>query len=634
MWVKERMVDNYAEQWEAAANELFRTDELQWWQAFGSIVMKGGDVVTPVANYLQAKVAAVRAECRRRGIPCRILTLKPRQKGSTTFSSAELYHDLRRKRTSGCVIGAQYSQTQNAFDIMRQLQAADVFPWGNQGEINVEEGKWSHGSKLVQETAADGEAGRSGTFQFLLGTEVARWAEKGVKDARKVLAGILKCVPLLPDTCVILETTANSASGDFYERWLDGMDAEAFLGGAPLLDGSYVRVFAPWFEFHDGAIRLTEKQQLQIEDTLDCEERYRGEREALDEFGFRDADGVMRLGNSCSAVIPGQGGKMLGPFNAWEQLAWRRWAIDNECKKSVEVFNQDYPESWEKAFLRSGRRRFNAAGLKAQRAGIKAPVAGVLEEQAEGRIVWRETSEEEGSILRYESPRAGRRYLLCADTMTGASQVSGADPDCHAVFVLRAGYFESGRGWVPPAVVARIKSPCRWDIDILEEQVWRLARHFGGRGGCMIVPEINMDRGLVELLKLRGATIYERQTYNEREGRVTGQLGWKTDKGTRERAVENLARAIRENGQEGEGFEIRDSHAVGELEKFVVKDSGRSEAENGHHDDDVLSLAIGLATIGSATELKEEIVARKLPPDLARLERMDRNVSRGNRGYS
>lgn len=618
---------------EKLAEVIFRNDERTWWEAFGTIVLKGGEVVTPVANYLQEKVAAVRAECRRRGIACRILTLKPRQKGSTTFSVAELYHDVRRKRTSACVIGAQYSQTQNAFDICRQYQAADRFPWGNEGSVNEEVGKWSHGSKLVQETAADGEAGRSGTFQFLLGTEVARWAEKGVKDARKVLAGILKCVPLLPDTCVILETTANSASGDFYERWMDGLDADAFLAGAPLQSGSYVRVFAPWFEFHDGAMRLTKKEQLAIEDSLDTEPRYIGERDILNEFGWKDGDGVLRLGTSCTKVVAGNGGLMLGPFSAWEQLAWRRWSIDNECKKSVEVFNQDYPESWEKAFLRSGRRRFNAAGLKMARKGIRAPEHGVLEDQ-KGRVVWRATSEEEGSILRYESPRVGRRYLISADTMTGASQVTGMDPDCHGVFVLRAGYFEHGRGWVPPAVVARIKSPCRWDIDILEEVVWRLARHYGNASGCMIVPEINADRGLVELLKLRGAVIYERQVYNEREARMTGQLGWHTSSKTREPIIEALARAIREHGQDGEGFDIRDAHAISELECFVVKDNGRSEAENGHHDDDVLSLAIGYSALGSATELKEEVVHRRLPPDIERMERSRNGRAGGPRGYS
>lgn len=621
---------------EALAAEIFRTDELAHYEAFGSIVLKSGDEQSPpVANFLQLLISAVRAEFRRRGLPCRILTLKPRQKGSTTYSGQNLYHDLRRKRTSGCVIGAQYSQCKNAFDIISHYQAKDTFPWGNDGKVTEEVGRWSNGSKLVMETAGDGEAGRSGTFQFLLVTEAARWAEKGVKDARKVMAGILKCVPPLPDTCVIIETTAAGASGDYYDRWLDAMDAADFLAGAPLQPGSYVRVFAPWFEFHDGAIPLSKKEQLAIEDSLDTEERYRGEKDLLNEFGWRDEAGVMRLGKSCTKTVPGPGGTMLGPFTAWEQLAWRRWSIDDECKKSVDVFNQDYPESWQKAFLMSGRRRFNNHGLKKTREGIKQPTFGVLERQGDDRVVWRTTSAEEAMIYRYEEPKSGRRYLVSADTMTGASQTVGADPDCHGVFVLRQGFFESGRGWVPPAVVARIRPPCRWDIDILEDQVWRLAQHYGGRGGCMIVPEINMDRGMVELLKKRGATIYERQVYNEREQRMTGQLGWQTTKNTREPIIENLAKAIREQGQEGQGFDIRDAHAVGELEHFVVKDTGRSEAEGGHHDDDVLGLAIGLGVIGSATELKEEVLRRRLPSDLERMERRANAATAARvRGYS
>ena len=619
---------------EALAAEIFKTDELAWYESFGSIVLKSGEEQTPVANFLQLLLSSVRAEFRARGLPARILTLKPRQKGSTTYSSANLYHDCRKKRTSACVIGAQYSQTANALEIVKHYNTKDRFPWGNDGQVTEEVGRWSNGSRLVMETAGDGEAGRSGTFQFLLVTEAARWAEKGVKDARKVMAGILKCVPQLPETCVIIETTAAGAAGDFYERWLDAMDAADFLAGKPLRPGSYVRVFAPWFEFHDGAMRLSEREQLAIQDSLDDEERYKGERDLLNEFGWRDEKGVMRLGKSCTKQVTGPGGSMLGPFTAWEQLAWRRWSIDDECKRSVEVFNQDYPESWHKAFLMSGRRRFNAAGLRKTRDGIKRPEIGVLERQdGSGKVVWRAASEEDAMIYRYESPKPGRRYLVCADTMTGASQTSGADPDCHAVFVLRQGYFEQGRGWVPPGVAARIRPPCRWDIDILEEQVWGLAQYYGGPGGCMIVPEINMDRGMVELLKKRGATIYERQVFNEREGRVTGQLGWQTTKATREPIIENLAKAIREQGQDGQGFDVRDEHAIRELEHFVVKENGRSEAESGHHDDDVLSLAIGLALLASATELHEEVVQRRLPRDLQMMEQQALRRGIVRRGY-
>lgn len=606
-----------------AARAAMRENTGAWWEVHGRISDKAGNIVRPQLNFLQITIERLVAFCEAHNLPVRILVLKPRQKGSTTYSGANLYHRLRRRRTSACIIGGQYSQTANAWKIVDLYNRTDRYEWGNEGAVNQERGTWSHGSELVPETARDYDAGRSGTFQALLATEVARWSEEGAANAREVLAGILKCVPALPDTIVILETTAKGASGDFYERWGRAKTMEEFMANPT--PGDYVRVFAPWFEFEDSTFTLTPEQKDEIRTTLDAEEWYQGEQELIDTYGNNEA-GFPRLGNS------------VEKHDVWEQLAWRRWAIENECERDVEVFNQDYPDTPENAFLRSGRRRFNNAGLAwlSKRKGTRKVRHGVLDDLDDGaRAVWRDTSVAEATIHQWEAPLEGRRYLITADPMTGASQTVSADPDCHAVFVMRAGWWEHGRGWHPPAVVARIAPPCRWDIDILESQVWRLARYYGGTPqGCLIVPEINMDRGLVELLKLRGARIYERKQFNRREDRFTGALGWQTNSATRESMIEGLARAIREYGRDGEGLDLWCSHAIGELENFIVKPSGRSEAESGWHDDDVLALAIGLATIEGATPYVVPRISRPLPRDLARYEANKARLPARYAGYS
>lgn len=606
-----------------AARAVLRESTGAWFEVHARIANKAGDLVRPRLNYLQRQIEQLVSFCEERGLPCRILVLKPRQKGSTTYSGANIYHRLRRRRTSACIIGGQYSQTANAWKILNLYNESDNFDWGNSGTVNQERGVWSHGSELVPETARDFDAGRSGTFQALLATEVARWAEEGAANAREVLAGILKCVPALPDTLVILETTAKGASGDFYERWGRARDLADFMANP--IPGDYVRIFAPWFEFEDSAFDLTPEQKDEIQRTLDAEEWYQGERELIEAYGNNDA-GFPRLGSSVEG------------HDVWEQLAWRRWAIENECERDVEVFNQDYPDTPENAFLRSGRRRFNNAGLAvlSKRKGQRKPRLGVLDELDDGRrVIWRDASAADASIHVWEQPLPERRYLIAADTMTGASQTTSDDPDCHSVLVLRAGWWETGRGWHPPAVVARIVPRCRWDIDILEAHVWRLALYYGGNPqGCLIVPEINMDRGLVELLKLRGARIYERRTYNRREQRMTGALGWQTNTATREPIIEGLARAIREFDREGEGVELWCPHIIAELENFIVKANGRSEAERGWHDDDVLALAIGLATINGATPHVTVRQTRPLPRDLVASESRRQQAPAGHAAYS
>lgn len=581
-----------------------------WWESYGKIWPKDRSrgLIIPKQNYLQAKIQAVIAKLEELGLPQRIIGLKPRQKGSTTYFAAVDYCHMRRKAAHACVIGGQYSQTREIWEMLRTYQANDSFDWGNTGEINTKEGNWSNGSRLKPETAGDALAGIAGTYQVLHATEVARWSRYGVANAGEVLANILKCVPLISDTLVILESTAEGASGTFYDRWLQAIDAEDFLGGKVALQpGQYVRVFAPWFEFNDSAAKLTPTLKKQIQSTLDSEEEYQGEQDLIDRYGRND-NGKLRLGQSVTE------------FDQWEQLAWRRWAIREECKRDKAIFDRDYPHSWQDAFMKSGNLRFNATGLSVLRKRINQRTAlpGMLEDKT-GRLGFRGTERGEATVIIYEKPSPGRRYLLSVDPMTGASQVSGEDPDMHGVFVIRAGYYDNMGQWTKPATAARIV-PCRWDIDVLEKQIWNMARYYGGRSGCKIVIEMNMDRGLTELLKQRGADLYQRQIFNQREFKLTDALGFQTNPKTRENLIESMAEAIREWDTPGNGIDIFDTHAIEQCENFVVTQSGHSQAAEGFHDDDVLAIALGLHLIEHGTNFFPERLPDHLPPDLRAIQ--------------
>ena len=102
----------------------------------------------------------------------------------------------------------------------------DRFDWGNQGEVTSTYGSWSNGSQLIAETANDRLAGISNTFQENV-PETARWAKYGVANAAGVLANVVKCVPLLPKTMIILEEfgEAQGPSGSFYERYTRAVEA-------------------------------------------------------------------------------------------------------------------------------------------------------------------------------------------------------------------------------------------------------------------------------------------------------------------------------------------------------------------------------------------------------------------------
>jgi hypothetical protein len=592
-------------------DSAIRNDVGCWFESDNAkIVDKAHNTVTPRQNYLQKKVQDTVFRFEQLGLPIRIIGLKPRQKGSTTYFGALDYHTMRRRPTSYCVIGGQLSQTDSLWAMLTCYNSHDRFAWGNTGDVTATAGSWSNGSLLTAETANDKLAGISNTYQGLHCTEVARWQRYGVANAAGVLSNILKCVPLLPNTIVILESTAEGANGSYYERFVSSVDCEDFISGkVTIQEGDYVRIFAPWFEFEDSVKpkHLTDAEKKHIEATLDADPSYDGEKDLIASYAVTDGNGVRHLGGSVKS------------HDIWEQLAWRRYAIEKECEGDKNIFDRDFPHSWQTAFQKSGQQRFNAGGLAMLRKRIsqRAALYGILEE-AQGRMAFRPTDKNEARVIVYERPTPGRRYILSVDPMTGAMQATGEDPDYHGVFVLREGYWDSAGNWNRTAAVARI-IPCRWDIDVLELDVWRLARFYGDSSGCKIVIEMNMDRGLTELLKQRGADLYMREVFNQTEYKTTKAYGYLTMEKTRERVVESLAAAIREHSTPGEGIDIWDDHAITQCENFIRKGNGRSEAAEGHHDDDIFGIGIGHLLITHATTYLPNRGGQGLPPDLAGL---------------
>ncbi len=574
-------------------NAAIRNSCGAWMETFGKIWAKDRTkgLVTPKLNYLQRKIQRTVDRFDELELPCRILGLKPRARGSTTYFTALGYTAMRRMSTSAVFIGGQSDQTVGLWNMMKTYHGNDAFAWGNTGEVNEKGAKFSNGSRAKKETARDVQSGIGDTYGLLHATEVARWSQYGVANAAAVMGNILKAVPLLARTYIFLESTAETAGGDFFERWNTATDADAFLTGDKDIDfGSYAKIFAGWFEFEESALSLTPDQKKHVENTLDSEEEYFGERELIDLYGKRGDDGVMRLGES------------VVDHDVWDQLGWRRYAIREECDRNVDLFNRDFPHSDRVAFMKAGKMRFNGTGVGVLRKRLLGRVAlhGLLEESKSRRVSFRQTSANEAQFTIFEKPIPGRRYIVAVDPATGASQAAGLDPDNHGIFCLRAGYYDAGGKWVRPATVARVV-PCKWEIDLAAYATWKLARFYGGVSGAKTIVEANMDRGFIEHLKARGADLYQREIYNRREMKLTNALGFQTNEKTRETLITTLASAIREWDTPGQGIDIWCPHAVAECENFILKENGRSEASQGQHDDDVVSIALGLEVIDQAT---------------------------------
>ena len=284
----------------------------------------------------------------------------------------------------------------------------------------------------------------------------------------------------------------------------------------------------------------------------------------------------------------------------------------------------------------SGKGRFDKEGIKwqAQEAKKKRTHYGTLQE-LDNNVGWIETTDKEATWMRWEEPIDGLRYLISTDQMTGESQNGGIDPDNHGAKVWRHGFTDVTGRWFPPEIVASLmlfkngdKVGNWWDIDILTDEVYKMSRLYGG---CVIVPEVNMDRGMIEILKTKRANIYKRQVFNKRKNEYMESYGWHTSTSTRQMMIDNMAKAIRESRKReiGEGVVINCPHTIDELKNFVRKESGREEAADGKHDDQVFAAMIGLQTISFATTYR----APEMMTRLARGFGANNSSSKKNGGF-
>lgn len=591
---------------------LARRDAAVWFECFGRIVMKSGELSPPKMNTLQRRVLEAYLYCLANDIPCRIIVLKPRQKGSSTWATGLLYWICMSSQETikARIIGGKYKQVKNLWDMLETYAVNDECLWPK-GKARVLDDRAEMGDcEVTKETALDDDAGRGGSFRIVLATELGRWKSKGVAAAAKVLNGILACVPRLPGTLVIMESTAQGVGGEFHSRYWKASTMEQFRAGRR--GSGYIRVFAAWFEFPDSRVTLTEKEKKALAADLSEEER-----EIVDRY---DLD--------------------------MEQMAWRRFTIDDECDGDTDKFKQEYPSNEEEAFLTSGRPKFSRSGIAKQqvlaRAAQQDMVPGEISINDDYKTSWQSTDTNEAVFHRYEEPMEGRSYLVILDPATGESQAAGLNPDVHSIIVLRAGYVATETGlWVQPAVACRIRPPrkdykegCRWDPDVVTDAIYRLAIYYGN---CKVVVEMNKDLGVIELLKAKGRVtgaprpnLYQRKVFNEREQRTMKAYGWNTTSGNRDAVIGVLAKAIRETGGENGGISINCLHAVSECAHFEVGPTGRAEAADGWHDDDVMSLAIGMQCIGEATPYYLPRVTRAVPAEVQRMEaRQEKRRPRG-----
>ena len=483
---------------------------------------KDANIVKLKLNKPQLKLYEALKAQYEQGKPQRAIVLKARQMGFSTLTEAMIFKKTTTsKNVKSGIVTHEASATTNLFNMSKRY--LNMLPEALQPQIKNSNAKelifdndtgTGLNSSIKCMTAGNGSIGRSDTFQNLHISEYAFW--EGDKD--RTLAGLMQAVPNKLNTMVIIESTANGFD-HFKELWDKAVAGES----------DYVAVFCAWWELDEyrapyNGFELTEEEE-------NLKER----------------------------------------FNlAYEQLAWRRWCIKNNCQGDVNMFKQEYPSYPEEAFLSSGACVFNQDNIIKRQSEVKKPIKqGSFVYEYDGltikNIRW--VDEERGVIRIYKDKVDKVPYVIGGDT-------AGDGSDSFVGQVLDN---------ITGEQVAVLET--QTDEDLYAHQMYCLGMYYNK---ALLGIEANFSTyPIKELQRLEYANMYVRKTEDTYMGGFEKRYGVRTTSVTRPVMIAGLVEVARDDIEL-----INDRKTLDEMLVFIKNDKGRAEAMQGKHDDHVMALAI------------------------------------------
>jgi hypothetical protein len=203
------------------------------------ILNKEGNLVPLEFNDAQLQLHAAIEDQKRRTGMVRIVGLKGRRQGFSTYVAARFYH--RAALTFGrkvYILSHEKASSEALFSMVERFQKYNPFAPAV-GTDNAKKMTFPglEGSYTVA-TAGNQEGGRGDDINLFHGSEFGFWM-----NAESHFASSVQCVALMPGTEIILESTSGGPTGKFFEMFQKGQS------GGDL----YESVFIPWYvqkEYH------------------------------------------------------------------------------------------------------------------------------------------------------------------------------------------------------------------------------------------------------------------------------------------------------------------------------------------------------------------------------------------------
>ena len=312
------------------------------------------------------------------GEPVRFIILKARQQGVSTIVEALIYWwTATHKYQDAKIIAHNTDTSSKLYGMFRMFydQSHPTFKpttrYNTRTDITFDdEAVPGRGlkSQIDTSTAENPGTGRGSTIQWVHGSEVALWPK-----GQEIVAGLMQAVPMMANTAVYLESTANGIGDYFHTTW------EAAMRG----ESAFEPLFFPWTMDPDYS-RTPPKHFKMTADEKKVKKEHN-----------------LTLG----------------------QVYWRRMKM-LEFVGDEKRFYQEYPLTDTEAFLASGTPRFNTQKLMEMQGkcydGQEIELIERKDQMQQVRIVPKVM---EGAPLKvWQQPQDGHDYVIGADVAEGVEE--------------------------------------------------------------------------------------------------------------------------------------------------------------------------------------------------------------------
>lgn len=342
--------------------QLLRNDFPTYAKHCVRIRTKEGETKAFVLNTVQQKLNAIVERQYAATGKVRIVILKARQQGLSTYTSAWIYWRLSQlKAKKGLVVAHKADSTRAIFDMYKRIHQLMPPTHGLKPNTSYSGRRELVFSDLdtgvVVATAGGDDVGRGETLTHVHASEHAFWQPATAGENWNAL---LQAVPNTAETAIIVESTANGITGVFADLWKGAVDGT----------NGFIPFFSPWFDSPEYALPVG------------------------DEF----------------IPTPDEAALVAKHNLTREQLAFRRQRIALNGK---DAFAQEYPATPEEAFITTGRPVFVPEHITELLQAAEPPIRYMA---LEGEV-FREHSR--GELAVYKERKIGEVYTIGADVAGG-----------------------------------------------------------------------------------------------------------------------------------------------------------------------------------------------------------------------